>query len=167
MPEMNVFGGFAEGNQTLQEDPMKQAVKSYKEAMRTEKQDLDVEFLKRTLSAVNDGSPLKVACNPIGKDRLWRRDAKLLNVRALELDDEGHLVVHTRTDKTELPVEKALDQLQKLKRKLQPSGPVMLQVSETKQVRITDAYSHAFVKSAWAGLPFDLVLAYFEDEPEE
>lgn len=149
------------------DDPLRQAVKSYKEAMRTQMQDLDARFFLKTLNAVNESSVLKVAANPIDEKGDWIHGTKLMNVRGFEVDDSGRLVVRTRGDNTEMPVEKALDQLEKLQRKLHMGAEVVLELKGEKYVQITDVYSHAFVKSVFAGLPFDLVLAYYEKKPEE
>lgn len=146
-------------------DPLREAVRSYKDAMRSAKQDLNVSFLLKTLSAVNESSPLKVARNPIDQDRRWRSGVELRNVRGFEIDEEGQLTIRTRSDNGELSAELALDQLYKMRRKLQSDGSVMLVTAGDKKVKITDAYSHAFVNDAYAGLPFDLVLAYFEEDP--
>ena len=50
-------------------DALHQAIKSYKDAIRTPDKDLDVEYLLKTVKYVNEISPLKVARNPIGKHR--------------------------------------------------------------------------------------------------
>ncbi len=146
------------------EHPLQEAVRSYREAMRPPKHDLDVEFFAKTMGVVNESSPLKVARNPIDADGRWRHDAVLRNVRGLELGDTGKLTIYARGDKEEFPVEKAIDQLNALRRMLANDDPIMFYVSEEKQVRITDIYSHAFFKDAWAGLPFSLVLAYFDED---
>lgn len=155
------------GQGSEEPDVLREAVKSYKEAIREAKQDLNIGFFLKTLSVVNESSAIKLARNPVDSNGKWRRDAAIYNVRGFEIDDSGRLVVRTRVDKEELSVEKALDQLHKLRRKINNESVIVYQVSEHKEIQITDIYSHAFVKNAWAGLPFDLVLGYFEKEDEE
>ena len=61
-----------------------------------------------------------------------------------------------------------LEQIENLKSKLHgTTGPVMLALSNEKKVKLTDAFSHSFVKDVCAGLPFDVVLGYFEDDAKE
>ena len=148
------------------DDALRHAIKSYKEAMRRPHQDLDVAFFIKTLQVANGLSCLKIARNPVNKDHQWNPDTILYNVGKVEVDEEHHLVVRIRKDGVEHTVEKMLDEVTKLKRKLHGlQGPVMLALSDEKKVQITDIYSHAFVEDHWAGLPFDVVLGYFEDDP--
>ena len=68
-----------------------------------------------------------------------------------------------RSDNTEFSADKMLEQIDKLKKNLHGlKGPVMLELPDGKKVKLTDAFSHAFVKTVWAGMPFDLVLGYFD-----
>lgn len=154
----------------FEDDALREAIKSYKDAMRRFDQDLDVEFLLKTLKSVNDNSAVKIARNPVDKNHEWVPGTVLRNVGKVDVDDENHLTLRVRHDNTETTAEKMIDQILKVKKKLHGmQGPVMLEISDSKKVQITDVYSHAFVKSVYAGLPFDVVLAYFEkdDEPAE
>lgn len=149
----------------FENDALRAAIKSYKEAIRAPLQDLDVEYLIKTLRSVNEASAMKVARNPLGPDRTWNHETKMYNVKDIVVDDEGHLTVLIRRDKEELTVEEFLDRFQKLRRKIiDKKGPVMYRVNDEKTVRITDVYSHAFVGDRYAGLPLDLVLGYFEED---
>lgn len=149
------------------DDALREAIKSYKAAMRRPAQDLDVEYLLKTLNYVNESSPVKVARNPVDKNREWIPGTTLYNVGKVFVDDEHHLTLHMRADKTECQASKMIDQIAKVKKHLHGmQGPVMLELPDGKKVRITDAFSHAFVKSMWAGMPFDLVLGYFEKDTE-
>ena len=164
MPESRVLANHPANDGGPQEDPLHQAIASYKEAMRPPRQNLDVEFFYKTLSSVNESSALKIARNPIDADGKWIHETKLHNVRGIELGEGGGVIMRMRGDKTNLSIEKAIDQMDRIRRQLGKEAPVTLVISDDKQGRITDIYSHAFVKDAWAGLPFDLVLAYFEEE---
>ena len=149
----------------FENDALRAAIKSYKEAIRAPQQDLDVEYLIKTLRSVNESSAMKVARNPLGPDRTWNHDTTMYNLKGIDVDDEGHLTVIIRRDKEEFTVEDFLDSFRKLKRKIiDKKGPVMYKVNDEKKVRITDVYSHAFVGDRYAGLPLDLVLGYFEED---
>ena len=153
-------------NSNFEKDALHEAIKSYKDAMRAPDKDLDVDYLLKTFEYVNDISPIKVARNPIDKDRAWVHDTQLRNVKEFDVDDEGRLVIRTRGDKTEFLVEKALEQIEQLKnRHKNITGAIVLERANKEPVVITDVYSHAFASKIYAGLPFELVLAYFvEDE---
>ena len=149
------------------DDVLREAIKSYKEAMRRHDQDLDVEFFLKTLRSVNESSVIKVARNPVDKNHEWVPGTKLFNVGKPHVDDEHHLTLRIKHDSSAFTVEDMLEQFSKLKKKLHGMhGPVMLAISDEKKVCITDIYSHAFVKDMWAGLPFDVVLGYFEKDVE-
>lgn len=145
-------------------DALHQAIKSYKDAIRTPDKDLDVEYLLKTVKYVNEISPLKVARNPIGKDRQWIHGTQLQNVRGFYIDDDGRLTIRTRGDEVELSAEKALEQIEELQRHHVVAGAVFLERANKEPVAITDAYSHAFVSDVYSGMPFSLVLAYFEED---
>ena len=146
-------------------DALRQTVVSYKEAMRAPTEDLNLEYLLKTLSLVNDRSPVKVARNPLTSDRKWNTDAVLYNVRSIGVDDEGHLSVTIRKDNTEFSVEHFIDEYLKLEKRIaDKKGPVMYAISEEKNVQLTDVYSHGLTKDHLAGLPFDLVLGYYEED---
>ena len=145
-------------------DALHQAIKSYKDALRTPEKDLDVEYLMKTLDYVNGICPVKIARNPIGKDRQWVHETQLHNVRGFYIDDEGRLTIRTRGDEVELVAEKAFEQIEELQRNHIVAGAVFLERTGKEPVAITDAYSHAFVGDVYSGMPFSLVLAYFEED---
>lgn len=151
----------------FENDALRQAVKSYKDAMRAPAQDLDLEYLIKTLRSVNEDSPVKIACNPVSSDRKWNAETKLYNVRSVEVDVEGHLAIHIRKDNKEFTVAQFIDQYAKVRRKvIDKKGPVKFIISDDKSVTITDVYSHALLGDRLAGLPLDLVLGYFEEDPK-
>ena len=146
-------------------DVLREAIRSYKEAMRAPTQDLDIEFLVKTLRIVNEASPVKVARNPLTADHEWNPETTLYDVRGIEVDEQNRLCVTIRKDKQEYPVERFLIQLGKLMKMLpDKKAPVMLMISEQKTVQITDVYSHAFMSDAYSGLPLHLVLGYYEED---
>ena len=147
----------------VEDDALRSAIKSYKEAMRRPAQDLDVEYLIKTLKYINSSSPIKVACNPVDRHREWISGTPLYNVGKIYVDEDHHLTLRMRSDNTEFSAEKMLEKIAKLKKNLHGlKGPVMLELPDGKKVKLTDAFSHAFVKTVWAGMPFDLVLGYFD-----
>lgn len=146
-------------------DAMQAKIKQWREANKEAPRDFDFGMLCTIVDALNDSSAVKVACNPLDEERNWVPDAVCRNVGKVDVDDQGRLVLAVRHDKEELPVEKLALQIRQLKkRRPADQSPVMLKISDTKTVRITDAYSHALVRDSWAGLPFDLVLAYYEND---
>lgn len=156
---------FSVDGKVIEEDALQAAVKNYKAAMRKFDQDLDVDFLLKTLESVNERSVVKIARNPVDENREWIAGTVLYNVGKIDVDEEHHLMLRIRHDNAECTVEKMLDQLDKLKKKMHGTmGPVMLALNDLKKVQITDVYSHAFVKDVYAGLPADVVLGYFEDD---
>lgn len=149
-------------------DALHAAIAGYKEATRRYDQDLDVDYLLKTLEAVNASSAVKIACNPVDKNHDWINGTKLFNIGKIEVDAEFHLTLHVRRDNDECTAETMLEQIDKLKKTLHgTSGPVMLALANGEKVKLTDAYSHSLVKDACAGLPFDVVLGYFENKAEE
>ena len=146
-------------------DAMQEKIKKWREANKDAPRDFDFKMLCTIIGALNDSSAVKVACNPLDEERNWVPDTTCHNIGKIDIDDEGRLVLSIRRDKEELSVEKLAWQINRLK-KQRPAdqSSVLLRISETKTVQITDAYSHALVRDSWAGLPFDLVLAYYEKD---
>ena len=149
-------------------DALRSAIEGYKEATRRYDQDLDVEYLLKSLEAVSECSAVKVARNPVDKNHEWIHGTELLSIGKIDVDDEFHLTLHIRHDGGECTAETMLEQIENIKSKLHgTTGPVMLALSNEKKVKLTDAFSHSFVKDVCAGLPFDVVLGYFEDDAKE
>lgn len=158
---------FVVDGENFENDALRGAVKNFKDAMRKVDQDLDVDFLLKTLGMVNEHSAVKVARNPVDANHEWISGTKLHNIGKVEVDDEFHLLLHIRHDGAECTAEKLLEHIEVAKKKMHATmGPVMLQVSDSKKVQITDVFSHSLVKDMYAGVPFDVVLGYFEDDPE-
>jgi hypothetical protein len=147
---------------------LQEMIKQWKAEHKAKPRPLDFEMFQQILKMVNESSAVKVARNPLDEDHDWIPETTCLNVGKISQDDEGHLVLHVRHNKTEYSVDKLLTDLRRVGKKLSLGSSIMAQVSEKKVVQITDVYSHALVKDSWAGLPFDLVFAYYEkDEKKE
>ena len=149
-------------------DIMRQVIEKYKDAKRGPAQDLNFDFLVRTLKSVNLSSEVKIARNPIDEKHEWVSGTVLMNVGKLFVDDDGNLTLTAKSDNSGLTADKMLQRIDKLAKKtsFSDTSPVMLAVSDDKKVQLTEAYSHSFVKDIWAGLPFDVVLGYLEkDDP--
>ena len=146
---------------------LQEMIKEWKRQNKEKPRDLDYEMLDVIMRHVNGSSPVKVARNPLDKERDWIPDTVCQNVKSVSIDDQGRLTVHVRGDKTELSVDAMLGQIKRLKTKISRSSSIMLKISDKKTVQLTDIYSHALVKDSWAGLPFDLVLAYYEEDPTD
>lgn len=150
------------------DDVMREMINEWKAAHKEKPRDLDFEMLCEILKHVNGNSLVKIACNPLDEDRDWIYGTECFSVGKVEVDDQGRLLIHMRRDKSEYTVDKMRDALHRL-RKNSPSrsSGIMAKVSEKKVVQLTDVYSHALMKDHWAGLPSDLVLAYYEKEEKE
>ena len=146
-------------------DAMKETIKQWREAHKEAPRDFDFKMLCTIIGMLNDSSAVKVACSPLDEDRNWIADTVCHNVGKLDVDDEGRLLISIRGSKEECTVEKFDAQLRRLKKqRIADGSSVMLRLSETRIVKVTDAYSHALVRDSWAGLPFDFVLAYQKEE---
>ena len=144
---------------------MQERINEWKKAHKDKPRDLDYGMFCDVLDIVNESSVLKVARNPLDEDRDWVPDTVCHNVRGFEVDDQGRLVIILSRDHAELTVESAYAKLRGLKKHAPAkSNSVMVRVSDTKVVQLTDVYSHALVKDSWAGLPFDVVFAYYEED---
>ena len=140
-------------------------IKEWKKAHKGAPRDLDFAFFCEILRFVNGSSPVKVACNPTSQAGEWVPGTECRSVAKAEVDDKGRLVLRLKSDKTGLSADKLYEQVQHLKKRVAGGkSPVMVKISETKTIQITDAYSHSLVKQHWAGLPFDLVFAYYDEE---
>ena len=150
-------------------DPLvlQEMIKQWKKQNKDKLPDLNYEMMNTIMTHINESSPVKVARNPLDKDHDWIPDTVCHNVKNVYIDDEGRLTLRIRKDNTELTVDKLIDQIKKLKTNISRSSVIMVKVSEEKVVQLTDVYSHALVKDSWAGLPFDLVFAYYEEDPSE
>ena len=149
-------------------DVMRQMVQKWKSEHREKQADLDLEMFMKIIKVANGSSAIKVACNPLDEDHDWIPDTPCYNIGNVYVDEQQRLVLCMRRDKTEYSVEKMLDTLKALK-KQGPSrfSKIMLQITDDKIVELTDIYSHALVRDNWAGLPFDIVLAYYDEDAKK
>ena len=165
--QMRAFDGRIGGQAETGEgqNVMMEKIQEWKDAHKAEPRELDFDFFCQIVDRVNESSPVKVACNPTATDGNWIPGALCRNVSKATVDDNGRLTLHLRHDKEEMPADKLYGQIQKLKKKVAGGAShVMVQLTEEKSVRLTDAYSHSLVNEHWAGLPFDLVFAYFDED---
>ena len=147
-------------------NPMGERIRQWGESHKAEARELDFDFLCKIINRVNGSSAVKVACNPIARDGSWIPDTPCRNVSKVGVDEEGRLVLYASRDKKEMPVEKLFDKIQGVKERISGgSSFVMVKFSsEGDAIRLTDAYSHSLVNDHWAGLPFDVVFAYYNED---
>ena len=148
-----------------EQNVMLERIQEWKDAHKSEPRELDFDFFFEIVDRVNESSAVKVACNPTSADGDWIPGTTCLNVAKAVVDDQGRLTLLLRHDKDETSAGKLYGQIHRLKKKVAGGAShVMVQVSETKSVRLTDAYSHSLMQEHWAGLPFDLVFAYYDED---
>ena len=148
-----------------EQNVMREMIQEWKDAHKEEPRDLDFDFFCSIIDCANESSPVKVACNPRAVDGDWIPGTPCHNVSKVGVDDQGRLTLHLRRDKEEMSAEKLYGQIMRLKKKVAGGASyVMVQINESKSVRLTDAYSHSLVNEHWAGLPFDLVFAYYDED---
>ena len=144
---------------------MMERIQEWKDAHKEEPRELDFDFFCSIIDRANESSPVKVACNPTAADGDWIPGTLCRNVSGASVDDQGRLTLHLRRDKEEMPTGKLYGQVMRLRKKVVGGAShVMVQIGEFKSVRLTDAYSHSLVNERWAGLPFDIVFAYYDED---
>ena len=134
-------------------------IKAYRDSIKEEKPDLDIELLLRILDIVNESSEVKVALNPIGEEGEWSSDAPTYAVKGVTRLDDGRVALRVNDEKHGMEAGELYIKLKKeFKRSASKKVPVLF-VRGEKVTQLTDAYSHALVNEQWAGMPFDVVLA--------
>lgn len=147
-----------------EQDVMLQRIQEWKDAHKDVPRELDFGFFCEIIEKVNNSSAVKVARNPTTVDGDWIHGAECINVARAIVDERGRLALQLRRDREEMSAERLIEQVDRLKEQVDgKSSAVMVQISEDREIQITDAYSHSLVSDHWAGLPFDLVFAYFDD----
>lgn len=134
-------------------------IKEYREMVKRDKPELDIELLFRILDIVNESSEVKVAIEPINERGEWTSDAPTYSVRGVTRLEDGRVALTVKSDKHGI---EAGDLFLKLKKEFKhgnaSKAPVLF-VHKEKVTQLTEAYSHALVREQWAGMPFDVVLA--------
>ena len=152
-------------------NPMGERIQQWEEAHKAEPRDLDFDFFCKIIDRVNESSAVKLACNPITKKGDWIPGTPCHNVAKADVDDEGRLVLYARNDGKEMSAEKLYEQVHHLEKKISAgTSPIMMKRSaDSEEIQLTDAYSHSLVNEHWAGLPFDVVFAYYDEDtrPED
>lgn len=146
---------------------LQEMIKKWKAEHKAKPRPLDYEMFLQISNMVSDSSEVKVARNPLDEDHDWIPDTKCLGVTKVFQDDEGRLTLRASYGKTNYTVDKMHSELRRVGKKISLSSSIMAQLGDSKTVQLTDVYSHALVKDSWAGLPFDLVFAYYEEEEKK
>lgn len=151
-----------DGNDILQDK-----IKQYREMLKKEKPELDIELLFRILRIMNDASEVHVAIDPIAEDGQWTSSAPTYAVSGVTELNDGRVALRVNNEKQGMSVENLEKKLRKALGRDRGTGKPVLFVRGDAVTQLTDAYSHALVREKWAGLPFDLVLAIkTEKKPE-
>lgn len=144
---------------TLDEDVLREKIKQYKEMLKQEKPDLDMELLLRVFSLVNEESEVKVALEPIGDEGEWVSSATTYAVSGVRELDDGRIALRVNDEKHGIAVGKLEPQLRKAFRHKTPYKAPVFFMHKNEEVKLTEVYSHALVRQVYAGLPSDVILA--------
>ena len=101
------------------------------------------------------------------RERFDIRSPEDLNFRSFISGLHGLFTLRATHGKSNYTVDKLHHELRRVGKKISLSSSIMVQLSDSKTVQLTDVYSHALVKDSWAGLPFDLVFAYYEEDEKK
>ena len=143
----------------MEEDVLQEKLKEYREMLKKERPDLDIELLFRILQLMNDSSEVRVSIDPISSDGQWSSDAPTYSVSGLTQLDDGRYALRVNQDKHGLTVDELYSKLRDAFKKSSGAGVPVLFARGDTVTQLTEAYSHALVREQMAGLPFDLVLA--------
>ena len=148
-------------------DVMQEKIKQYREMLKKEKPELDIELLFRIMRIMNDSSEVHVGIDPIAEDGKWTSNAPTYAVSGVTTLDDGRVALRVNNEKHGITVDNLERKLRKLFKHDRGTGKPVLFVRGDTVTQLTEAYSHALVREKWAGLPFDLVLAIkTEKKPE-
>lgn len=146
---------------------LQEMIKKWKAEHKAKPRPLDYEMFLQISNMVSDSCEIKVARNPLDEDHDWIPNTPCLGVTKIFQDSEGRLTLRATHGKSHYTVDKLHSELRRVGKKISLSSSIMVQLSDSKTVQLTDVYSHALVKDSWAGLPFDLVFAYYEEDEKK
>ena len=146
---------------------MQQKIREYRESLKKEKPELDMELLFRIMRLMNDASEVHVAIDPLSDDGQWEKNAPSYGVAGVTVLDDGRVALRVHNEKHGMTVDKLESKLRKEFKHRSPVGAPVLYVHGDTVTQLTEAYSHALVRDKWAGLPFDLILAIKTDKKSE
>ena len=149
------------------DDVMQQMIREYRETLKKEKPELDMELLFRIMRLMNDASEVHVAIDPLTDEGEWAKDAPSYGVSGVTVLDDGRVALRVSNEKHGISIEKLESKLRKEFKHRSPVGAPVLYVHGETVTQLTEAYSHALVRDKWAGLPFDLILAIKTEKKAE
>lgn len=141
------------------DDALQEKIKQYREMLKKQKPDLDIELLFRIMRIMNESSEVKIALDPISEDGSWESKATTYAVAGVTQLDDGRYALRTNRENHGITIAKLERELGKAFKHDRGSGKPVLFVHGDEVTQLTDAYSHALTREQWAGMPFDLVLA--------
>ena len=143
----------------MDEDILQEKIRAYKEMLKNQRPELDMELLLRVLDMVNDESEVKVALEPVGDEGQWLKDATTYAVAGCKTLDDGRVVLRVHDEKHGIYADKLASQLQKAFKHSTPYKAPVFFIHKGEEVTLTEVYSHALVSMVYAGMPSDVVLA--------
>lgn len=152
---------------TEMDDVMQQRIREYRESLKKQKPDLDMELLFRIMRIMNDASEVRVSIDPLDEDGQWSKNAPTYGVAGVIQLEDGRLALRVTSDKHGITVENLEAKLRKEFKHRSPVGVPVIYVHGETVTQLTEAYSHALVREKWAGLPFDLILAIKTEKKKE
>ena len=152
---------------TIDDDILKEKIKAYRESLKGEVPDLDIELLMKVLDMVNESSEVKVAISPVTEGGGWDPNAPTYAVAGITTLDDGRISLRVHDERHGIEAGTLYLKIKKaLKRRSGSKMPVIFS-RKGNIVQLTDVYSHALVRQMYAGMPFDVVLAFSEKKDGE
>lgn len=144
---------------------LREKVDDYKKSHPESLPELDYAFFLRSISKVNDSSPVKIARNAFNDKREWIPGTKTYNVSGVFLSEDNNVTFVMGGSDHCTTADALLDELENINKKLPLKNvPIMIQVDHETTVQATDLYAHSLVSDAWAGMPADFVLCYNQEK---
>ena len=144
------------------EDILAEKIKAYRESLKHQKPDLDLELLMRILDMVNGESEVKIAIDPVDEDGGWSADAPTYAVRGVTKLEDGRIALRANAEHHGIEADTLYSQLKKALKHTKGSNAPVIFVRKGEVITLTDVYSHSLVRQVYAGMPFDVVLAVTE-----
>ena len=160
MPDIETGNAEITGNEVLREK-----VDDYKKSHPEDLPELDYAFFLRSISRVNESSPVKIARNAFNDMREWIPGTRTYNVSGVFLGEDSSVTFVMSGSDHCTTVDALLDELENINKKLPLKNvPIMIQIDQETTVQATDLYAHSLVSDAWAGMPADFVLCYNQEK---
>lgn len=165
---MSDTSGIQQGNsQTVDDSVLQEKIREYREMLKKQKPDMDMQLLFRIMRLMNESSEVHVGIDPIGEDGTWDSHSRTYSVQGVVELPDGRVALRVNSEKHGIKIDELERKLHKTFKRSTGAGVPVLFVQGETVTQLTDAYSHALVREQWAGMPFDLVLAVKTPKTEE